>query len=160
MAVIDEDADNGFQNRQGIAWENFREEYPNRRFCLLRVERGDGAIVGSDNGLPSSFTNDPKVTINDVKREVDSNNEGNPTGGIVSWVDKCGLREYLEKSNIEFVALFVDDSGSMYEKEVQGSLDKFYEEIEVDLGLEVRKVVNSDENWIKPFMDDLVPTGG
>ena len=148
VGVIDEDDDfrewGWFSRTQTTLWREFRKEYPDRPYCLLVPEHKRGM------NIPSEFLNDPKTVVHyNVKRDngMTSNRE--------DWVKMCGLDKYTS-ANVQWVGLFIDDSGSLKEHEVSKSRDLFYSELE-KRGIQVRKVVNEKENWIKPFMTTLVP---
>jgi hypothetical protein len=71
------------------------------------------------------------------------------------WNTLCNLNS-LTPQNTQFVGLFVDDSGSMTVSTVQASLSKFEADM-ADAGIEIRRVVNEQEEWVKPFLTDLIP---
>jgi len=147
VAVIDEDDDfkQGFLSRdQEKLWRDFRAEYPTRPFCLL-VPNKKGEMR-----VPRDFLTDSRTT---VRYQVTRDN-----GAVAKaddWAELCGLQNYT-KANVKFVGLFIDDSGSLKEKQVAASRDMFYKNMQ-SRGIEVRKVVNTHENWMKPFMTTLVP---
>ena len=127
-------------------WDDFRNKYPARPFCLLVPEEdGYGILTPPDNFLSDSLT-----TV-----EFNITRDKNDTTKISDWVDKCGLDMY-NTAKVRWVALFIDDSGSMNEWQVEASRDNFYEQM-AKQGIEVKKVVNGDENWILPFLTTLAP---
>ena len=144
IAVIDEDDSFGNGVPQEDAWRTFRETFPNRPFCLLIPHREGGM------SLPQNFKDDPLTSWHyNITRD-----NGNAQLAE-SWVEKCGLNFYNE-ANVNWVGLFIDDSGSLHEYEVGASRDLFYSELQAK-GIQIRKVVNKDENWILPFLTDLSP---
>jgi len=148
VAVIDEDDDfrSGGGKDQASQWQDFRTQFPNRPFCLLVPEKGYTNV-----DAPDSFHCDNNTLASYFIRR---------DNGVVSlaedWVTLCGLDRYTS-ANVEWVGLFIDDSGSMREGEVSASRDLFYSTLARN-GIQVRKVVNTMENWIKPFMTTLVPS--
>ncbi|KAL7470077.1 hypothetical protein ACHAXS_010314 [Conticribra weissflogii] len=144
VAVIDED--DNFVGDRFDTWETFRKEYPLRPFCLLEVERSDNYHVT----VPENFLSDPlAVKIDNIRRD---------SGDILKaedWVTLCGLQTYTS-ANVPWVALFIDNSSSMYEWQVKASRDFFYANL-TSMGIGVKKVVNTKENWIAPFLTELVP---
>lgn len=74
-----------------------------------------------------------------------------------NWFELCEL-DKLSPYTVEFVGLFVDGSGSMELETVQASYDKFVNIDSKAAGLEVASVYHSDENWILPFRNKLVPS--
>ena len=143
IAVIDEDTE---FTTQAATWNEFRTGYPFRPFCLLDVYSTDNQIVH----VPPNFMNDSNaLLVPNVTRD-----DGN-SSLAEDWAKKCGIDSYLT-SNIEFVGLFVDISGSMVFSTVEASYNKFMNDMNTS-GIEVRCVHNSNENWILPFMATLVP---
>lgn len=144
VAVIDED--DNFYGRQTAKWNEFRTLYPNRPFCLL-VPNPEGDI-----GVPAEFLSDPNTMVQyDIVRDFGDVSQ------VEDWVRLCGLDKYAGTNNkVGWVGLFIDDSGSMWEYEVAASRDLFYESL-ASAGIQVKKVVNGDENWIEPFLTTLVP---
>jgi hypothetical protein len=147
VAVIDEDDSfgSGSGTNQEQMWSEFKSSYPDRPFCLL-VPGPEGDVKTPENFLSDDLTD---VFFN-VARDY----------GEVSmaedWVAKCGLDLYTS-ANVGWVGLFIDDSGSLEESEVAASRDLFYSKLEAQ-GIQTRKVVNGDENWILPFLTTLAPT--
>lgn len=57
---------------------------------------------------------------------------------------------------MDFVGVFVDESGSMTRSTVAASLAKFEADL-ADAGLTISPVFNGRENWITPFTTTLAP---
>ncbi|KAL7467353.1 hypothetical protein ACHAXS_007595 [Conticribra weissflogii] len=153
VAVIDEDTD--FQKyepkkTQEQLWAEFRASYPSRPFCLLVVEElNDGAIKPED--LPTNFQSDPNVNVHfGIKRDY---------GDVLkaeNWMNLCRLGSYTP-ANVQFVGLFIDNSSSMRESHVHASHEKFVDDLKIK-DIEVKSAPNGRENWIYPFMKELVPS--
>lgn len=151
VAVIDEDS--GFQYRsdpgtnQEAMWEIFRAQYPDRPFCLLKVKenRDYGGVHP-----PTDFLNDVKtIYVQDIRRD-----KGDDTKAE-DWVELCGLTEFSPSSD-GFVGLFVDISTSMVLSTVRASYDDFKENLS-DRGIQIRELMDPNENWILPFLNQLAP---
>jgi hypothetical protein len=141
VAIIDEDDDFGSPN-QTATWVDFRNKYPFRPFCLIH----DARLT-----VPAVFEQDPLAThYTPIMRD-----NGNPVGAD-DWVTLCGLGKYNGTSTVKWVGLFIDDSGSLEEEEVSAARDLFNTKLQA-LGIEVKVVVNPNENWIAPFMTELAP---
>jgi hypothetical protein len=150
IALIDED-NGGYCNH--VKWAEFRDAYPHRPFCLLvpEYEYNDDEYVYNDIGIPPNAYDDPLFQVHYVIRD-----EGNATAD--NWFDLCGLGE-LGSANVPFLGLFVDGSGSMDKSTVANSYNKFLADV-AEAGDTICEVHNGDEDWIKPFMTTLTPTGG
>jgi len=145
VAVIDEDDGFGSPNQVEL-WNQFRSRFPARPFCLLVPSSSTSNTVTP----PDSFlTDDLTIVHYDVVRDNDD------VSLAMDWVSMCGLNLYTN-TNVQWVGLFIDDSGSMRESNVAASRDEFYTRLEQQ-GIEVKKVVNPNENWILPFLETLVP---
>lgn len=135
VSVIDESNDP--QSFVDSRWAEFREQFPDRPFCLLRPLGTFG------------FLNIP-VGFDGIYRNVSRDN-GDPA--IRSdWFSICRLNEVDQL--IRKVGLFVDTSGSMTRATVQASLDLFLERVE-EANMEIVQVFNNRERWIDPFFTDL-----
>ena len=148
VAVIDEDSDftSSGSPDQASLWERFSTEYPSRPFCLLVPTTDDSDIVKPpENFLASNLTT--------VHYNITRDN-GN-SSIAVNWVKKCKLASYTS-ANVPWVALFIDDSGSLNIEDVAASLDLFNETLRV-MGIDMKSVYNTKENWIEPFLTSLVP---
>ena len=143
VAVIDEDDGFGTPN-QAAMWTDFKNRYPSRPFCLL-VPNPEGKV-----GVPPNFLNDGLTTVkyNIVRDNGDQ-------AKAEDWALKCGL-DLFTSNQVGYVGLFVDDSGSMKKSQVIASYDKFILYMTTKR-IEVKYVVNEDENWILPFLTTLVP---
>ena len=140
VAVIDED-DNFLANNQYInqetMWARFREEYPTRPFCLLMPPHPTGVDI------PENFKSDPNIKYHYDISKVPSKSD--------DWFELCELSKY---ASVGSIALFIDDSGSMHEKDVIGSHHRFRERLET-LGINLIKVAVDNEVWIEPFLTTL-----
>lgn len=143
VAVIDEDSAFGYPN-QASRWSEFRTKYPSRPFCLL-VPNPKGEVSVPQSYLDDEFT---VVHYNIVRDKGDPSKAEN-------WAAKCGIDKYT-RAQVEFAALFIDDSGSMHKSDVKASYDKFIEDVAA-VNLKVMEVVNTEENWILPFLTTLAP---
>jgi len=147
VAVIDEDSsfsDCDGCSDQATMWNNFRDRYPNRPFCLLVVKDGIPPVIP-----PTNFQNDTNtVWHSNIPRD-----NGNETLAV-NWRNLCGLGSYTPEV-VPSVGLFVDDSGSMTKFDVSASYNKFLNDMAAQ-GIHVEEVVNNQENWILPFMTTLV----
>ncbi|CAB9502993.1 Chromosome [Seminavis robusta] len=143
VAVIDEDS--SFRTKE-LMWQAFRKAYPNRPFCLLVPNR---EIYGTVD-LPGTFAQDNRTTFhyNVIRDDGDS-------ALAQDWASFCGLNEYTA-GNVDRVALFIDSTGSLKESQVSASRDKFIAQLNVS-GIQVSRVYNKQENWIRPFMQSFVP---
>ena len=146
VAVIDEDDSFGGGQQQEILWSEFRGNYPDRPFCLLIPADGSGMSI------PENFSSDGlTITHFDITRD------NGDVSKAENWTSLCGLSEFFSAGiGVDFVGLFIDDSGSMRETEVLASRDLFYSSIELE-GATIKKVVNGNENWIEPFLTTLAP---
>lgn len=146
IAIIDE-SDNYSDEEIDTMWANFRTLYPLRQFCLLQPQN-----TGYRLHLPDGFVSDTRATWAQVNRD-----NGDPTQAS-DWFTACGLG-ILANSGIDFVGLFIDESGSMTSYTVSASLAKF----EADLtaaSLTYCEVYDSTEDWITPFSTTLGEKGG
>ena len=118
IAVIDE-SDSMTDATVDAIWANFRTKYPHRPFCLLQPQNPDTGY----NRLyrPPAFNSDPKTTFAVVNRDTNNPNQAS------DWLTACGISG---TTGIDFVALFIDISGSMILNTVQKSFAKF----QADLG--------------------------
>eukprot|EP00804_Cyclotella_cryptica_P003324 CCRYP_012835-RE/>CCRYP_012835-RE protein AED:0.06 eAED:0.06 QI:569/1/1/1/0.71/0.5/8/453/755 len=146
IAVIDEDTEDYFDN--SADWLDFRATYPDRPFCLLiPFNAQDSSRVG----IPPEALSDPKFQVHNVTRDR----------GIApadDWFTLCGL-DKLGLSNVRFVGLFVDESGSMYKSTVENSYNKFLSDVSAS-NLKICEVRDGNEDWTTPFMTTLSPNGG
>lgn len=67
----------------------------------------------------------------------------------------CDLGRFVGGA-VDFVGVFVDESGSMDRGTVAASLAKFDADL-LNAGLTVSQVFNPNEDWITPFTTDLAP---
>ena len=114
VAVIDEDASFGHGPQQEIAWNEFRERYPHRPFCLLMQPPGNNEKMS----IPENFSNDGLITQSNIVRD-----DGDVSKAS-DWATLCGLTKFFAAGiGVDFVGLFIDDSGSLYESQVRASRD-------------------------------------
>jgi hypothetical protein len=144
IAVIDEDSSFGTPN-QATLWYSFRTLYPSRPFCLLVPSTGNNIMV------PLDFKSDPNARV--IYNVVWDNGAA---GAAMDWYTMCGLNAYSGTGTVNWVGLFIDNSGSMTESQVVASRDLLYAKLAL-ISISVQKVVNGNENWILPFMMTLVP---
>lgn len=74
------------------------------------------------------------------------------------WLGSCNYTD-LAVSGIDFIGLFVDESGSMTRATVQASLNKFYADLTA-ASLTYCSVFDGTEDWITPFDTLLGSVGG
>eukprot|EP00980_Cylindrotheca_fusiformis_P004435 scaffold948_cov106-Cylindrotheca_fusiformis.AAC.7 len=139
VAVIDESSVSSSYLNQ--LWEEFRTRFPDRPFTMLQPPSSVGSLY-----LPPDFVEDPLTRYFPVVRDTEM---GLPPS---DWYELSGMPQY---SNAKYVGLFIDNSGSLEEWQVQGSIDLFLNKT-AEMGLEVRRVVNPDENPFLPFLTTLV----
>jgi len=142
VAVIDEDS--SLSPAEAVAlWDQFRDEYSTRPFCLL-IPNPESASTNVD--IPGKFKSDSNTVYHyDVARDDGDVSKAD------DWFELCQLSKY---DTVGRVGVFIDDSGSLDEEEVQASRDLFGERLQT-LGIQVAEVVNKDENWILPFLTSL-----
>ncbi len=142
VAVIDEDSEFGTPN-QASRWEEFRTLYHSRPFCLL-VPNPEGKV-----NIPPNFLADTRsIVYFNIIRDFGDHTLAD------DWAGKCGFA-YYHPAQVGYVELFVDDSGSMKKSEVNASYNKFINFMATK-NIEVKEVVNTNENWISPFLTTLV----
>jgi hypothetical protein len=146
IAVIDEsDMPNATVNSK---WSSFRASFPDRPFCLLRP------IKSYFLNLPTKpdFLSDPRTIYSNVTRD-----EGDPL--LTSdWFTICGI-SVLNSTGVDFVGLFIDESGSMNISTVRASYEKFLGDLTA-ANLSHCTVTNRFEDWITPFSTTLGEIGG
>lgn len=147
IAVIDED-DGGYCTH--VKWAEFRDTYPDRPFCLL-IPFDEYWGEWDEIGIPQNVLDDPLFQVHNVSRD-----EGNTTAD--EWFEICGLGD-LGSSNVPYVGLFVDGSGSMHKGTVENSYNKFLEDVSA-AGLTICEVHNGSEEWIEPFLSTLTSNNG
>jgi hypothetical protein len=106
--------------------------------------------IPADGGSyrPPAFTSDLKTVFATVNRD------GEDEFAISDWFTICGL-DRLTSSGINYVGLFIDNSGNMNTSTVQGSSDEFIRDLTA-AGLTYSTLENGEEDWISPFLVDLV----
>ena len=110
-------------------------------------------MIFSPNGFDLDTVNNPDGIDRTIIEPVAFDN-GNPALAS-SWMSLCNLGS-ITSAEIEFVGLFVDDSGSMNVHDVQAALDNF-EAAMASKGIQIRRVYNGIERWIDPFLGPLAP---
>jgi len=146
VAVIDEWNNRAYNSE----WATFRQRFPQRPFCLLVP---NSSIQTLPNGFARDTVNNPDGIDRTVAFTV--NRDNGIAASASDWLSICGL-DSLTPENVDFVGLFVDDSGSMRVATVAASLGVFEGEM-ADRGVEIRRVVNSAERYIDPFLTNLAP---
>ena len=149
IAVIDED--NNDKSGNARDWQKFRTKYPYRPFCLLIPQHPAYPESSSRVGIPDELRTDSKFQAHNVTRD-----EGEMEAD--HWFKKCGLEKF-GASNVDFVGLFVDESGSMTKSTVANSYNKFLQDL-ASANMKACEVNNTKEEWIDPFMIDLSPDSG
>jgi hypothetical protein len=125
-------------------WGSLRSKFPSRPFCLLRPE-DRGYLL-----LPPSFVND--TTLNTYA--IVSRDQGVEESAS-DWFDLCDLAT-SRQNGLSKVALFIDNSGSMYTSTVLASYELFQTRL-AQIGMEiVTGSENSDEDWITPCLTTTV----
>ena len=149
IAVIDE-SDNFADTAIDSKWLSFRTNFPNRTFCLLQPT----GITAGRLYKPETpdFLTDPRVIFATVNRD-----SGNPALAS-DWLQACNLTD-VALAGIDFVSLFVDESGSMTRATVQASLNKFLADLTA-ARLTYCSVYDGSEDWISPFNTALGSVGG
>lgn len=147
IAVIDE-SDNYSDADIDQFWQQFRTAYPLRPFCLLQPL--NPSYSGLHLPVTPDFSSDPRVVFAIVNRD-----NGDPALAS-DWFTACG---YDTLVNIDFIGLFVDNSGSMTIGTVQASLDLLDTTL-TTAGLTYCSVYDGSENWITPFTTSLGTVGG
>ena len=151
IAVIDESSTLSL-NQVNTKWAAFRATFPDRPFCLLQPQIPN---TGNDQlFLPTNpdFLSDPRTVFAQVNRDNGNVNLAS------DWLTICGYGD-LATTGTEFVALFIDTSGSMTLNTVASSFAKFETDV-VAAGLTYCSVQNSLEDWIDPFDTVLGDIGG
>ncbi len=144
IAVIDEDSN---ISNEAALWTTFRQLYPSRPFCLLiPTPNANGQL-----DPPANFRADPNVKFFfNVVRD-----NGNAQSAM-DWYTMCGLDIYAGTNTVKWVGLFIDNSGSMTESQVAASRDLLANKLTA-IGVQIKKVVNGNEDWITPFTTTLAP---
>jgi hypothetical protein len=151
IAVIDESSPS--QSQINADWDDFRNRWPNRAFNIFRVARSSGQYTGVK--LPSTSPID--YNVENVSRDT----LPNPPAPS-NWFNLANLSNYGAGTT---VTLWIDNSGSMYTRDVQDSYDLFVTDCAAaGILIEYRTSSLNNENgihperYIWPFIDDLVGT--
>ena len=91
--------------------------------------------IYSPNGFADDTVNNPDGLDRTIASTVNRDNGSVETRS--DWQTICGL-DSLSSENVQFVGLFVDDSGSMRVSTVSASLDKFEADMAAK-GIEIRR---------------------
>lgn len=83
------------------------------------------------------------------------NRDGGNTALESDYFNLCNLDRFVGGA-VDFVGVFVDESGSMNRNTVAASLAKFEADLQA-AGLSVSSVFNGAEDWITPFTTSLAP---
>lgn len=81
--------------------------------------------------------------------QIVDRDQGN-TSLASDWAGICDI-DVLASTGIDYVALFVDQSGSMSLDTVLASYNKFVEDL-ATAGLTFQEVLTTQEDWITPFI--------
>ena len=135
ISVIDENDSKNVEND----WNDLREKFPDRPFCLLQP--------GASGGLsfPSTYFDDPRNIFSNVTR--DSQDATNPS----DWYNICNLNAG-KLQGLTNVVLFVDNSGSMTTASVQNAFDLFALRVAENGFKIVTAVYNRNEDYIDPCL--------
>ena len=149
IAVTDETSTEQYIINQD--WDDFRNKWPNRAFNIFWVRRFEGQ---SSVKLPNNQLLDYNVEyVNDDSAGL----------AVSDWFNLANLTNYVAGTT---VTLWVDTSGSMVLRNVQGSYDKFVADcaaagINIEFATSSLNSANGidHERYIWPFIDKLVGTG-
>ena len=143
IAVVDGPGgpDQGSMSR---SWFDFRQRWPLRPFCLLRVEGGEDLLI------PATLLRDPNVIFANINRDGDDEFKRS------DWFDICNLENNipLDPEFTQSVALLVDiDTPAVGE-----SYQYFLERLRAFLGLQptgplpnlLQATPNQNGDWIQP----------
>lgn len=83
------------------------------------------------------------------------NRDGGNTALESDYFNLCDLSRFVGGA-VDFVGVFVDESGSMTRNTVRASLAKFEADLQA-AGLTISAVFNGREDWITPFTTSLAP---
>jgi hypothetical protein len=127
-------------------WKRFRDDYPERKFCLLQPK----GRIKRDLKMPDDFVAEVKNGISIFSKVNRDKGDESQTS---DWFQLCGL-EGLRQSGISAVALFVDTSGSLSGGQVQASYNLFLGKLAANNLQLLDAVQNEDENWVLPHIID------
>lgn len=143
VSVIDENDGKNVNTR----WAELKEKFPDRPFCLLQPVPAQSRL-----SIPDRFEDSPPVNI---FAEVTRQAEDDDLSTRSDWFDLCDLAGSKARG-LTSVVLFIDNSGSLVTRHVQGALDDFRAKVTAN-GMEVVSAVeNRSENYIDPcILTDL-----
>lgn len=155
VAVIDETEDQQTQSSINAAWNSFSAQFPRRKLYLIvpnipTLNPDPGSGTGGDQVYLPEGRGDNFFGPYFVRRDG-----GNPSAAD-DWYELCQLGRL---SNNSTIALFVDNSGSMYTGSVQASYDLFLSRLSAR-NINVVTVTGSSEDYITPFNRFLDVPGG
>jgi hypothetical protein len=137
ISVIDETSVNLTTIR--TEWNDFRTNYPNRKFYLLRPDTNTTTV---DTKLPAEFKTDPNAF-----GPIQVSRDNGSVSTRSDWFALCNLGSLPYGAK---VAIAIDNSGSMRTKTVQASYDLFTSKCAA-AGLTVVVLTMSSEHWATPF---------
>ena len=151
IAVIDE-SNTYSDNEINARWLSFRTNFPSRPFCLLQPLNPRVSFNRLFIPTTPDFLSDPRAVFAIVNRD-----EANPAKAS-DWLGSCNFTD-LAVTGIDFVSLFVDESGSMTRETIEASLNKFFADL-TTASLTYCSVFDGTEDWITPFDTLLGSVGG
>lgn len=154
VAVIDETDGQQTQSSINAAWAAFIAQFPKRKLYLIvpniKTSNPDpGLGTEGDVYLPAGRGSN-FIGPFFVRRDG-----GNPKDAD-DWYEICGFSALPNNSSI---ALFIDNSGSMYTGTVQASHDLFLDRLAAR-GISAVQVTGNDEDYITPFNRFIDIPGG
>jgi len=88
---------------------------------------------------------------------ISTGQSAHKTAGLASdYFEICNLRRFTGDANVDFVGVFIDESGNMIRSTVGVSFTKFGEDL-ASFGLAISSVFNGREDWITAFRTSLAP---
>ena len=147
IAITEEDV--GYNNLHNNVerWQNFRAEYPERRFCLLYPYRSDTQVVQIPN---QALTENPEL-FRAIGFHRDSKSDE-----ASDWFNLCGFGA-LDQDKVNFIGLYIDGH-DLGKTAVAKSYNKFLN----DVAAAKMKICEhydreSRQDWIGSFMTNLFP---
>lgn len=146
ISVIDESCGSSSLTRNQNLWTKFRQDYPDRPFCLLQPSP---STVCTELFIPQTYTADNNTIFSAVNR--DRRIEASRS----DWFDICNLGG-LKEQGVTDVAIFIDNSGSLTTPDVQASYDFLLARMNSEGLRLVDGIQNGAEDWISPFLTDFM----